>query len=319
MGQESRSSVLELSLQMDHTAVRVANRPHEGIGEACWLLTSVMNEGIIRVAAALLMWIGWGIPSGLVHVLERWQLVSVRHFGRKFRRVSERVHARLSPRYPVHIFHHIPKCGGTSLKRVLEQWFSLVLDYRFGWDETLGPPFDLYRLRSAHCLCGHFELAGSHLFERYPEATDQSKFRVFSLVREPLELSASLFRYEVKNGVAISDSLEKHLFARPNYMAGIFGATPENYREVIDRYFFVGVLEHPQLAIDTLARMVGKSSVSLPRENATDSPRSAKESIPRSAVERFVAENQLDYAIYEYSRQRFLDHASKQVVAKKIV
>ena len=34
------------------------------------------------------------------------------------------------PKNPVYIFHHIPKCGGTSLSYILNKWFVVVRDYR---------------------------------------------------------------------------------------------------------------------------------------------------------------------------------------------
>lgn len=60
---------------------------------------------------------------------------------------------------PVLVFHHVPKCGGTSLLAVLDRWFTVCRDYRQGWAQEFGPPLDLAALDGRHCLCGHFDEA----------------------------------------------------------------------------------------------------------------------------------------------------------------
>ena len=52
----------------------------------------------------------------------------------------------------VHIFHHMPKCGGTAMRKALGGWFELVMDY-ISVDELKGrtpihPPVPLESLRS---------------------------------------------------------------------------------------------------------------------------------------------------------------------------
>ena len=36
----------------------------------------------------------------------------------------------LAPKDPVYVFHHIPKCGGTSLNKILDSCFVTINDYR---------------------------------------------------------------------------------------------------------------------------------------------------------------------------------------------
>jgi hypothetical protein len=105
----------------------------------------------------------------------------------------------LAPREPVYVFHHIPKCGGTSLNKVLDSWFTTVKDYRSGWSMNYPEKIDIGRLRSCHCLCGHFELDGYYLHQRYPEVFMSSRYRVFTFVRDPLQVQLSLFWYETIN------------------------------------------------------------------------------------------------------------------------
>jgi hypothetical protein len=208
---------------------------------------------------------------------------------------------------PVYVFHHIPKCGGTSLMKVLRRWFILVRDYV---DEAPLAEFqlkrhDLSRLRTRHCLCGHFDIAGCYLHERYPQVVGNKEFRLFTFVRDPLELKISLYFYERKMGRQMAPSLIQRLFEEQNYLSRRFPCTSDNYQEVLDRYFFIGITEHLQDSLDQLADMLGKRRLKVPRLNAAERDNEYYDLSPE-VISAFRAANPLDYRIYDYCLQRFL-------------
>lgn len=223
-----------------------------------------------------------------------------------------------SPSSPVTVFHHIPKCGGTSILDALAQWFVLVPDYGSGWTGYYPRKLNIELLRSAQCLCGHFELEGNHLHQRYPQVFESDRYRVITFVRDPLEAKLSLYRYEKENNVSNASSVEDHLMSRPNYIADRFPATEENYREIIDRYLFVGILEAGQESLDLLAGMLGKPRVTLPWKNSTrkDSQTMA-ESISEDCLEKFRGHNKLDYLIYDYCVRKFRKMADDKLSRKQ--
>jgi len=194
--------------------------------------------------------------------------------SRFVRRKLSRLGVQFSRKYPVHVFHHIPECGGTSLRKVLEQWFALVEDYRVGWTTGYGEKVNLRRLRSAHCLCGHFELEGCFLHQRYPAVLESPNFRLITFVREPLRLRLSLYRFEKENRPNEAKSLDKRLFGRANYIARRFAGTLEDYEEALGRYDFIGIIEEGQTAVDLLAQVLRRESHQMPLLNTTGRPRS---------------------------------------------
>lgn len=215
--------------------------------------------------------------------------------------------AMISRRYPVHVFHHVPKCGGQSVLEVLRNWFILVEDYRSA--SGYKQPVNLRNLRSIHCLCGHFELEGHHICERYPDICKSDNYRLITFLRDPLEVKLSLYRYEMEM-YGSSLSFDEHLFTRNNYLASIFPVTAENYQETLDKYYFVGIIENAQAGVNALADLLNKPRQPIPWVNRTDVQReSAVVDITPTQMSRFLEENQLDYALYNYARLKYEEAA----------
>lgn len=220
---------------------------------------------------------------------------------RQMRRSLQR---SLSPQ-PIYIFHHIPKCGGTSLRDALGQWFNIVWDYNSDWGKSFPPPKDLSQLEPNQCLCSHFQLPGNYLHQRYPQALEQARhIRVFTMLRDPLKLNISLYYFERKNGRQLDKTLQQVLQLRTNYIAGVTGFTWGNYRALLDKYFFVGILEQGQRSLDLLADRLGKPRLAFPDVNKSTRDEQA-ETLPEKFLLDYKQVNALDYAIYDYGLQKF--------------
>lgn len=210
------------------------------------------------------------------------------------------------------IFHHLPKCGGTSMVETLKIWFPVVTMYRRAWTETPPHAPKLRSLRDSTVLVGHFELPGNHWTDLYPEALRDPDIRVMTFLRHPLQLQASLFRYERKHGSNHASDFPDHLTRRPNYMAGLLQANDENWREVIDRYWFIGTTERAQEGFDALAKCYEKPLVSVARTNETTvTGESNPENLPEEIVRAFEEANALDYKLYAEAKRRFEAFAAK--------
>ena len=203
---------------------------------------------------------------------------------------------RTDPR--IAVFHHLPKCAGTSLVDIFGHYFRIVRDYRKpGSDEGAKgytAPHNLAKLSKCDLLCGHFEYPGVHVFERYPGIKERPQdYFLFMFVREPLALKCSLLRYE-----ALEVTIDR-LLERPNYMASCIGIGSGNLEAVMSRYNFVGSVESLEDDLPVLLKLLGypePTRVIMPRLNRTDS---ATVHLPREHLERFRAANALDYLIYE--------------------
>jgi hypothetical protein len=131
---------------------------------------------------------------------------------------------------------------------------------------------------------------------------------VFTFVRDPLQVQLSLFWYETINNQSKVKSIEEQLSTRQNYIANRFPATLENYKDVIDKYFFVGILEQSEASVATLALMMGKPYKQLPwinksRKSVCSS--AGSEEISQELKIKFREENVLDYLIYDYCVEKF--------------
>lgn len=201
----------------------------------------------------------------------------------------------------IFVFHHIPKCGGNSTLKILGSWFDLVFDYRIRKDE-----FKLDELTSSQCLCGHWELPDNCLHKHHPKIFRDPKYKVFTFVRDPLSSRLSLFRYEHEKGTCRFKTFEDDLRERKNWLSRRFHATELNYKMVIDRYFFIGLLEEFQLSIDILAYKLNRPKKIAKIVNATAKKDSISFSdLSSDIIDKFKHENALDCQIYTYCKQKY--------------
>jgi hypothetical protein len=218
-----------------------------------------------------------------------------------------RIHSLISqpPTSRYHyVFHHVGKTGGSSLILALSQWFIIRKDYPNRRNEY-GRLKQLRSLPHFHLLSGHWGQAhGSSLFERYPECLEDSSVRIISFVREPLDLAISGYFFAKKIGILSprNTALEEHLLTHDNFLAGTFRASSESYRQVLDRYWFIGVFEELQCSFDCLANLLGKPRVVLPQVN-----RSARvgPKVSPDIRDEFRRLNPIDYDVYDYAMARY--------------
>ncbi len=199
----------------------------------------------------------------------------------------------------------MPKCGGTSLIELLNRWFIVIRDYRKDWDGKHPMAIKTNKLRSIHCLAGHWELPDVYLKKRYPELFNNNRFKLFTFLRDPLEHSLSLYRYEKENNRTDLVDIEEHFKIRPNYMATILNADKNNYKEIISKYFFVGIVEEMEKSIMILSELTEKKYHKLPWINRTKMDSKANsELLSKAIIDNFKKINNVDYLIYNYAYQR---------------
>ena len=228
-------------------------------------------------------------------------------------------YARWRLRHPIYFFHHLPKCGGTSVREALENWFSVNDDYFDEDGATTLPPIDLKNLNRTNCISGHFGHEGYYIEQRYPQIFHgfkaSQRYRAFMFLRDPLEMRCSLYRHEVKAGKAQHPDLATAIMPFSNFYSRIINVNEHNWKQRIDQYFFVGIADDLQLSFDLLADLAGKRRVKLPTSNTTTLAHSnSMHSLSDEEREAFKIANSLDYQIFDYAKAKLihLNLAGKQ-------
>lgn len=213
-----------------------------------------------------------------------------------------------------YMFHHIPKCGGTSFNRFLDSVFNVTMDYHNAGGPKANPalferyltnPVDLLALNENDCICGHFNLEGIFLHQRYPHL-EKLQHRKFSVIREPFETAKSGVYFNVKRGVfdAMSpDAIGKKILGRANIMAKTLGITSVGeIDKVLDRYWFIAPLDQIETAARIIEQVTKRSGKSVEHVNTTQKP---DHSLDEKLEAKFRERSSLDCAIYERACARF--------------
>ena len=220
------------------------------------------------------------------------------------------------PKKPL-ISIHIPKCAGSSFSEILKKWFGRKLRKHYP-NGKLGLKPIKHNLYSGVfkkepikglCIHGHFNhQRGNGVKDYYPDA-DQ----FITIIRDPFNLHLSTYFYikrQRKKGSGFREgkihpvllnewSLEEYLHGiTKSYICDFL--PPEinlqNYKEILDRFLFIGITEELQKSIDKLAEKLGFHSVSMVERNKSD----WDEQIPEGARQIFTENNRLEMAIYDY-------------------
>lgn len=200
-----------------------------------------------------------------------------------------------------YVFHHLHKCGGTSLKKSLEDYFILKKDYGVSGES----PLEFKKLSSFDLLVGHFEMEYSQLFKRYPEVEESDVF-LFTMVREPLQMMISLYYYWMNHGKIKDIGLQEFLDSKENYLAQLLFCTEDNWKNVLSKYSYIGVLESYEKSIEILSVLTNRKFKIYNIEN-----RSTKDDQKKAilADEQFVRSyqqrNALDFKIYHQVVENF--------------
>jgi len=220
-----------------------------------------------------------------------------------------------------YIFHHIPRCGGTSMRKVFEVWFNLCIeDYRPAWamgkqlEKFKKNPVNLEKIGQNAIVCGHYEIDGIRLHQRYPQIFTQPHYRLITFVRDPLKLKLSLYKYEKKhNRIKSGEDIFEHLLKYSNVMCYILNCNANNMDELLSHYFFIGITDKSQDSFDELAYMLDKPRINLPKLHMVDQ----KIELSDEFITEFKERNALDYMLYEkclniYQSIRFKNIQAKQ-------
>lgn len=209
---------------------------------------------------------------------------------------------------PAYIFHHLIKCGGTSLAEAIQNWFKIEVDrVELSGDinRFIKYKLNLLNLSSDTCIVSHFQYDGVFLHQRYPElVANKDEFKIFTFIREPLNFRASHYYYTKNDEWNTGYSLKQVISNDANLISKLIPCNENNFREILDRYFFIGIVEKMQESFDKLAELVHKKRIALPFSNRSEKDDQLSKLSPEFIAE-FKKKNYLDYMIYDYCLERF--------------
>lgn len=222
-----------------------------------------------------------------------------------------------SPRYdpakPL-VFQHIPKCAGTSVRKIFAKWFGEHLYAHYFDNRTSTPPkkIDLIEAQAkaeaqggSVCVFGHFNADKGYGYGDYYPGIVQR----LTIIRDPFEHHLSNY-YFAKKKIAAGKydlplarvlmeqdlSIDEYLTSHHSYLGSFFpvGMNETNYRTMLrEEFLFIGITDRLDESILSLSRILGKPRARVPRENVSTRDNGASISRYREVFEReneFVSE-----------------------------
>lgn len=290
-------------------AVALAGDSQRGLQGAAWLTTAGLGDLVAATPAAYVATAARLAGSAEARATARAAIrlpatpdpASGRQFGALLLDLAGATPVPL-PRY---LFHHMPKAGGTSCRRVFADWFEVRDDDRPPWSIAPAPP-PLTRLTPGQLVCGHFNSAGYLLRERYPEILGDPGWRLITFLRDPLETALSYYFFERTHRPEADPSfrpldLDTYLAETPGHLAEHLASIADDWRIALDRYWFVGTLDRLDEGLRWLAAALGKP---LPETIARLNHAPRTEPPSDAAIDAFVQRHAEEFVIYHAAAAR---------------
>jgi len=217
------------------------------------------------------------------------------------------------------IFSHVPKTAGVSVRSKFVDWFgkNLLTHYKphsepVAKHDLQNPPVP----NKPVVVFGHFNRRRGFGIEQYYPQVNQ----FIAIVREPWEREISAYFYRLgnveKNPIfkeITKISLEEYLATwpnkYPNFAPTLSTYLPlpcdlNNYREMIESQFVeIGISEQLPESMKRISEKLGLQLDISDLPHLNTSRRTVQ--IPMHIKKDFEARNPLDYAIYNYVREKF--------------
>lgn len=214
------------------------------------------------------------------------------------------------------VFIHVPKTAGSSVRRVVADWFKAGFVAHYFDEKTGTPPqrdarFDQHRADAPVCVYGHFNrLRKFGVDHTYPDAR-----QFVTILRDPFELMISEYYFIRKTGANWKDQsrvpqedLARYLAtARPN-MLNHFPrpVSADNYKDIIDEFFLeIGFTETLVPSLSSIAARLEFAFDPAVLEHRNKTERDDQNRAVQALRPAFQDRNRLEFDVYAYAMTRF--------------
>ena len=204
------------------------------------------------------------------------------------------------------IFYHIPKCGGSTLRKILEKHYT-------SFDFSTNLPQNITEINTN--AKGVFTICGHTVWGLHEHLNSNINARYITLLRDPLDRCISSYhfgKHKLKHNYTCEEYIDRYLH---NFFVKTLGSGSLQLakKRLVDSFYLFGVLE---LFQEFLALLCDKLLIEENEYSIENISESSKLKIDQQIIDNFKKKNRLDYDFYKWAKGVFQERISNLVVKK---
>lgn len=197
------------------------------------------------------------------------------------------------------IFMHIPKTGGTTLRRIIDKQYKPNEIYRTY--KNVVKPQGKMTDQNIRCIQGH-DYFGIHKQINKP-------YKYVTMLRDPVERVISNYYYSrqfIENCPSFEEFIKQNRNMQTLFATGEHPANLEEAKRNLSTFAVVGITEIFFKSVYLIGKECGWENISYYKKLNVNDNRPKRNEVPKKILNLIIEMNQLDIELYNWAKENFM-------------